>query len=468
MEITRKKRSSVTSDDSNNFRNFLRDLEEIGELIKIKKTVSPRFELPAVGSKFEGKQAVLFEKVEGSKMSVACNVLGTRKRFCLSIGVKDEKQIHTRITSSISKFSSPNKNLGQASFHNNYSNDLMDLPIITHFEKDAGPYITSSVVFARDSQRGNQNSSIHRLLRLDAKHMAIRMVEGRHLHRCFSFAKDHNEDLRVSIAIGLHPAISIAAAYQAAYGVDEMEIANSLLDGKLALSKSDYTQLFIPAHAEIVLEGRILKDVFHEEWMVEMLRTYDFKRKQPVFELNKMWFRDNAVYHDILPGFSEHRLLMGLPVETKMFEAVKNVVPNTYAVYLTEGGSNWLDAVIQIRKNLEGEPKNAIMAAFASHPSLKMAIVVDEDINPINPVAVEYAISTRCQADKGIVIITNAKGSSLDPSSDQDNLVTAKVGIDATATLLKSKERFEIARIPGSDDIDISEYIDKDKIYSVL
>jgi UbiD family decarboxylase len=222
MEITRKKRSSVTSDDSNNFRNFLRDLEEIGELIKIKKTVSPRFELPAVGSKFEGKQAVLFEKVEGSKMSVACNVLGTRKRFCLSIGVKDEKQIHTRITSSISKFSSPNKNLGQASFHNNYSNDLMDLPIITHFEKDAGPYITSSVVFARDSQSGNQNSSIHRLLRLDAKHMAIRMVEGRHLHRCFSFAKDHNEDLRVSIAIGLHPAISIAAAYQAAYGVDEM------------------------------------------------------------------------------------------------------------------------------------------------------------------------------------------------------------------------------------------------------
>jgi UbiD family decarboxylase len=181
-----------------------------------------------------------------------------------------------------------------------------------------------------------------------------------------------------------------------------------------------------------------------------------------------MWFRDNAVYHDILPGFSEHRLLMGLPVETKMFEAVKNVVPNTYAVYLTEGGSNWLDAVIQIRKNFEGEPKNAIMAAFASHPSLKMAIVVDEDINPINPVAVEYAISTRCQADKGIVIITNAKGSSLDPSSDQDNLVTAKVGIDATATLLKSKERFEIARIPVSDDIDISEYINKGKIHSVL
>lgn len=456
--MTRKQKSRVSSDD---FRNFLKDLEETGELVKIKRTVSSRFELAAVGSKFEGKQAVLFEKVQGSNMSVACNVLGTRNRFCLAIGVYDEKQIHARITSSISKISSPQKTSGHAAFHDNHSNDLMDIPIITHFEKDAGPYITSSVVFAKDPVSGNQNSSTHRLLRLDAKHMAIRMVEGRHLHRCFSFAKEHNEDLRVSIAIGLHPAISIAAAYQAAYGVDEMEIANSLLDGRLTLCKSDYTQLFVPVHAEIVLEGRILKDTSHEEWMVEMLRTYDFKRKQPVFELHKIWFRNNAVFHDILPGFTEHRLLMGLPVEAKMFEAVKNVVPNTQAVHLTEGGSNWLDAVIQIRKNLEGEPKNAIIAAFASHPSLKMATVVDEDIDLTNPAAVEYAISTRCQADKGVMIITNAKGSSLDPSSDQINLVTTKVGIDATATLLKSKERFEIARIPGSDDIDLSDYIDE-------
>ena len=97
-----------------------------------------------------------------------------------------------------------------SSFHDNCSTDLMDLPIITHFEKDAGPYITSSVVFARDPQSGNQNSSTHRLLRLDPNHMAIRMVEGRHLHRCYLSAKENNEDLKVSIAIGIHPAISIA------------------------------------------------------------------------------------------------------------------------------------------------------------------------------------------------------------------------------------------------------------------
>src|SRR5688500_7778610 len=100
MERTRKQNSRVSSDD---FRDFLKDLEETGELVKIKRTVSSTFELAAVGSKFEGKQAVLFERVEGSNMSVACNVLGTRNRFCRAIGVDDEKQIHARITSSISK-----------------------------------------------------------------------------------------------------------------------------------------------------------------------------------------------------------------------------------------------------------------------------------------------------------------------------------------------------------------------------
>jgi UbiD family decarboxylase len=221
-----------------------------------------------------------------------------------------------------------------------------------------------------------------------------------------------------------------------------MLIANSLLEGELTVSKNHYSQLYIPTCSEIVLEGRILKDKTEYEWMVEMLRTYDFKRKQPIFELDRIRFRNNAIFHDILPGYAEHRLLMGLPVETKIFHAVKNVVPSTIAVHLTDGGSNWLDAVIQIHKRLEGEPKNALLAAFASHPSLKIAIVVDQDI----------------EADRDLIIINNAKGSTLDPSSDQVNLLTTKMGIDATATLLKPKDRFEVATIPGQEEIKLSKY----------
>jgi 2,5-furandicarboxylate decarboxylase 1 len=79
--------------------------------------------------------------------------------------------------------------------------------------------------------------------------------------------------------------------------------------------------------------------------------------------------------------------------------------------------------------------------------------------NPTDPIAVEYAVATRCQADRDFIIIANTKGSSLDPSSDQDNLLTTKVGIDAIATIFKAKERFEIAKIPGEEKVDLSEYL---------
>lgn len=460
----------MTSTVDNNvldFRGFLSQLEKQGQIVRVRKEIEPKFELAAVTGKLDGREAAIFQKVHGSKFSVASNVCGTPERFLLAISAgrssaregEEKRAIHERITESLSEISDPKLKDGKAPFEKNSSRNLEDLPIVTHFEKDAGPFITSSIVYAIDQEKGNQNSSTHRLLLLDESHMGIRMVEGRHLHKCYSYAKDHGEDLKVAITVGVHPAVSIAAAYQAAYGIDEMRIANSLLQDKLTLSKASVTGLQVPSHAEFVIEGRILRDRTQEEWMVEMLRTYDHKRKQPVFELEKISYRDGAIYHDILPGYAEHRLLMGLPVEAKIFDYVKNVVPTTQAVHLTDGGCNWLAAVIQIKKRLEGEPKNAVFAAFAAHPSLKMATVVDDDIEPEDPVAVEYAVTTRCQADRGFVIVPNVKGSSLDPSSDQVNLLTTKLGIDATATLQKPKERFEIARIPGQEKIKLQDYL---------
>jgi UbiD family decarboxylase len=442
-------------------------LQTENELVRIKRDVNTKYEIAAVTARLDRKQAILFEKVQGSKSRVVCNVIATPRRFYLALGgtshkadeVDIKKNIHARITKALNNLSEPARIQGGALFEENSSTSLYDLPIITHFEKDAGAFITSSIVFSENQENGKQNQSTHRLLRLDDHHMAIRMVEGRHLHKCFTYARDHGEDLKIAIGIGVHPAVNIAAAYQAAYGIDEMQIANSLLEGKLILSKTSYSQLYVPNQTEIVLEGRILNDKTHEEWMVEMLRTYDFKRKQPVFELERIMLRNDAIYQDILPGYAEHRLLMGLPIEAKMYDYIKNVVPTTQSVHLTEGGSNWLSAVIQINKRLEGEPKNALLAAFTAHPSLKIAIVVDQDISPTDPIAVEYAIATRCQADKDFIIITNAKGSSLDPSSDQENLLTTKLGIDATATILKAKERFEIAKIPGEQKVDLFDYI---------
>ena len=113
---------------------------------------------------------------------------------------------------------------------------------------------------------------------------------------------------------------------------------------------------------------------------------------------------------------------------------------------------------VQIKKNAENTPKKIIKKTFEIHRSLKQVTIVDEDINPNSAEEVEYAMATRFQADKDLVVLKNLRGSSLDPSSDQKNLKTAKMGIDATKSFSKKKEGFEIAKIPKIDKISLKDY----------
>jgi len=399
----------------------------------------------------------LFENIKESKLRLVANLVGTRARFAKAVNTK-ESNIHEKVISAIEHAKKP-KTVSEGKFMENRTKDLSILPIVTHFEKEPGPFITSSIIYTLNQEKNAQNSSFHRLMPLDKTHFSIRMVEGRHLHRSFVYAKEHGEDLKVAITVGVHPAISIAGAYQAEWGEDELEIANAILGSKLTLSKVPYSGMKVPTGAEIVMEGKILKDKTHKEWMVEMLRTYDFKREQPVFELENLYYRNNAIFHDILSGYSEHRLLMGMPIEAKLNRDVRKSFPQTKKVVMSDGGCNWLHAVVQITKKKDSDAKKVIEKTFAAHRSLKMVTVVDEDIDPSNAVSIEYAMATRFQADKDLIIVEKVRGSSLDPSSDQKNLLTAKLGIDATRPLSKRAEGFEIAKIPNEDKISLKDYL---------
>ena len=427
-------------------RKYLNTIKNSGDLKIIKKPTSTKFEVAAITAQMDSDKAVFFEKIKNSKFRLVTNLIGTRRRFAAAIGSK-ESEIHKKVISAIRNAKKP-KTVSQGKFMENSSKKISDLPIVTHFEKEPGPFITSSIIYVKNPETGKQNSSFHRLMPIDNTHFSVRMVEGRHLHRCFLSAKKSGEDLKVAITIGVHPAISIAGSYQAEWGKDEINIANSLLGGKLTLAKCPSTGIFVPSGAEIVMEGKILKDKTHKEWMVEMLRTYDYERKQPVFELEKLYFRNNPIFHDVLSGYSEHRLLMGMPIEAKLNGEIKKTFPQTQKISLSNGGCNWLHAVVQIKKKSEIDAKKIIKKTFQTHRSLKMVTVVDDDIDPNDAESVEYAMATRFQADRDLIIMKNVRGSSLDPSSNQTKLKTAKMGIDATKSFKKQKEGFEIAKIP--------------------
>ena len=437
-------------------RNYISLIEKNGELKTIKVPVSTKYEIAGLTAKVDGTSALLFENIKESNFRLVSNLVGTRKRFALSIG-SDENKIHEKIISGIKKARKP-KIVSSNKFMENKSKSLSVLPIVTHFEKESGPFITSSIVYVKNPETGKQNSSFHRMMPIDDKHFSIRMVEGRHLHRCFLDAKEHGQDLKIAITIGVHPAISIAGAYQAEWGKDEIDIANSLLGGKLTLSKLPSSGLRVPSETEIVMEGKVLRDKTHPEWMVEMLQTYDHSRQQPVFEMETLYYRNKPIFHDVLSGFSEHRLLMGMPIESKLNGELKKTFPQTKQVSMTNGGCNWLHAVVQIKKKTESDPKKIIKKTFESHRSLKQVTIIDDDIDPNSAESVEYAMATRFQADKDLIILKKVRGSSLDPSSDQKKLQTAKMGIDATKSLKKRPEGFEIAKIPKFDKISLEKY----------
>jgi len=438
-------------------RNYISQIKKIKDLKTVKTKVSTKFEIAGITAKVDNSYAVLFENIKESNFHLVANLVGTRKRFALAVG-GTENNIHEKIISAIKKAKRP-KIISLGKFMENKSKNLFSMPIVTHFEKESGPFITSSVAYAKNPETGKQNSSFHRLMPIDKTHFTIRMVEGRHLHRCFVDAKEHGQDLTIAITVGVHPAVSIAGAYQAEWGKDEIDIANSLLGGKLTLTKLPFTGLNVPSGSEIVMEGKILRDKTHPEWMVEMLQTYDHKRSQPVFELENLFFRNNPVFHDVLSGYSEHRLLMGMPIESKLNGELKKAFPQTQLVSMTNGGCNWLHAIVQIKKKSDSDPKKIIKKTFDSHRSLKQVIIVDDDIDPNNAESVEYAMATRFQADKDLIIFKNVRGSSLDPSSDQKKLLTAKMGIDATRSLSKRPEGFELAKIPKIDKINLEKYL---------
>ena len=430
-------------------RSFLAEMQKKEQLLQVEEEVSPRFEISGIMKKLDAGPILYFDNVKESSTKVVGGVCGTHERLCLALGVNPEA-LYQKIIEAWRKPTQPKVVRGGPVNEVVESARLSKLPVLTHFERDAGPYITSALVSARSPDGKIENVSNHRLQVLDDHHLAIRLVP-RYLYKMWLEAKERKESLDVAIAIGTHPAVMLAASSPASFGASEFGIANTLLNNKMSLVKCKNVNAYAPVEAEIVLEGKILPDrEVVEGPLVDITGTYDIQRKQPVIELVSMMHRRDFMYQALLPSGTEHKLLMGLPHETMIWEAASKVVPTVKAVNLSMGGCGWLHAILSIDKIVDGDAKNVLAAAFGAHPSLKHAVVVDTDIDVHNSEMVEWAIATRFQAREDVLVIPNARGSTLDPTADQETGLTTKVGIDATRPLSKPKEKFEAAKIPMS------------------
>jgi UbiD family decarboxylase len=341
--------------------------------------------------------------------------------------------------------------------------DLRSLPLLKHLPEDGGPYITSGVSVVHDPDYG-RNISFHRLLQIGPRTLTGRIVEGRGTDTAWRKAVAGGQDLEVAICLGVPIHVLLAAAMSPAKGVDELGIAHAL--APTPLIDCITVDLQVPAECEAVLEGRITGQLTNEGPFIDLTETWDVVRQQPIIEIDCLTHRESPIYHALLPGGLEHKLLMGLPREPTIYHAVAEVT-DCLNVSITPGGMSWLHAVVQIAKSAPGDGRRAIEAAFRGHSSLKHVVVVDDDVDLFDPAAVEWAIATRFQADRDLMVFPDQPSSSLDPSAKLvpgQKARSAKMGLDATipwtdstGRRLSRQERDGFHKV-RYDSVDLSQY----------
>ncbi|MEK9650937.1 MAG: UbiD family decarboxylase [Poseidonia sp.] len=361
----------------------------------------------------------------------AVNML-TRDRLCAAIGIEPEAYIDT-LGWAMDHPSTPAvvPHYEAACLENIAEKvDLRTIPIPHHWPEDRGRYSSASIIIAEDN--GIRNVSFHRQFLRDENHLVVRLVP-RHLRTMVNQARSEGREVSVAIVNAPDPVVLLAAAMSFNENIDELTIAAALHE-KLYGTPLRLVELpngvQAPADAEYVWWGRITLEDDDEGPYVDITGTVDDVRQEPVIAVDGLAHRNDPIFHALIPGEAEHKTLMGLPRAPTIKAAVNKVVECT-DVHMTEGGCGWLGAVLKIRKKHADDGMRAIQAAFDGHKSMKMVTVVDEDIDITDPVRVEWAMMTRWQPDKDTLILSNQKGSSLDPSRYADGN-TSKIGYDAT------------------------------------
>lgn len=425
------------------FRDALQVLDSTGDLVHIDKSCSKTYQVAGALKKLEPKP-VLFSVIEESEFKVAGNLFCSKASVARYLGISTENLIPT-LAEAIDKHKACTI-ISAAPCQEvvDLNPDLDRLPILRHCSQDGGNYVSSGVMAARHPKWG-QNLDFHRLMQISSNEMAVRVVKNRHFDAYLNDLKV----VEVAVCVGVAPNVLIAAATSVTQGINELEIANALQP--LTLVKAKTVDVYVPADAEFIVEGKVYRDRRHAEGpFVDLTETYDVVREEPVFVVQAITHRKQAVWHALLPGGLEHKLLMGMPREPTIFQQVNKVV-KCLDVHINPGGCSWLHAVVKIQKESEEDGKAAIRAAFEGHRSCKHVFVVDEDVDIYNPLEVEWAMATRFQADRDLVIYDKEPGSSLDPSSEPGSHLTTRVGFDLTKPLAARGKSYEKAQFPQVD-----------------
>ena len=424
-------------------RSFISRLEDAGQLVRIQRQVDLEYELADIAAALERRRqpAPLFEEVRGSDWPVFASAVANQTRAALALGCERGEVVEVMGHALEPANGIPPVRIEDASATaaaawkaNVVTGDEVDvrrLPIPTHAAGDGGPFITGGVVISKDPVTGRGNLSYNRLQVKGARQFGFNLNEWRHVREFLDVQEARDEPLEVAVAIGLDPAVMIAAG--ARYDDDELLIAGAIRGQGIPVAPGVTVDIDIPADAEIVIEGFLGAHERQAEGpLAEFHGYFGDLWESPVLHVTAVCWRDKPIFQTLIPGWNEHLYLGNvLPREPLLLKHVRHVARNVAGLHIPPYASGFT-AIVAIDKLNPGEPKNVALAAFTAHVNIKWCLVVDPDVDIYDPADVMWALTTRVDWSRDVFYVPGAQGHEMDPTADGRGVHT-KIGVDATS-----------------------------------
>jgi 2,5-furandicarboxylate decarboxylase 1 len=436
-------------------RGWLDRLQQTGRLAVATPGVDLRFGVAGVANRLDGRSASIFPAPSGHPVPVISGLLSDRAWMAEAMGVRQGDLLAAFECACTEPL--PSREVGDAACQEvvHKDVDLSELlPIPTHNELDSGAYITAGLLIARRPDTGVQNVSIHRL-QVNGRNRLGALLLPRHTLAFFAEREAAGEDLEVAVVIGVDPLTLMASQASVPIDHDELEISGALRGAPLPVVRCLTNDVRVPADAEIVLEGRLLATTREPEGPFgEFPQYYGERAERHVIEIDAVTSREAPLFHTIVGGGLEHLLLGGIPREASFLNHLRRSFPCVRDVHLPRGGTCRYHLYVQVEDPAPGEAKNVILGALGTHYDIKHVTVVDSDVDVHDPTEVEWAVATRFQASRDLIVVHESQGSKLDPSTDEG--ISSKLGFDATVPHGAPAGKFTRIRVPGERELDLA------------
>ncbi|MDG1986609.1 MAG: UbiD family decarboxylase [Halieaceae bacterium] len=437
-------------------KSYLSELSRNNELLEVEVQVDPLYELAAVTKVAQKKsdEALLFPRVKGTDFPVVTNVYSSRKRLCELIGAGDENfcPAWNRLLNDFSEKSEESTRL-RSERPEIIEGKLSDLPLITYHEKDVGPYLTSAIFIAKDPLTQVPNLSFHRSMYVNDNELRVRLGKTHDLAKYQHAAEKEGSALEAAILIGVSPSIFLAACASISKNSSELELASKIDDSPLDVYRAKTVDLEIPSETQIVIEGKILPNQRKPEGPFgEFMGYYVPTENNHVFEVSKVYWRKEAIFHSILCGSREDLTVLEAVTAGKIYRHLNSVLPGILDVSCSPA---FMNTTIKIKQQYEGHSRQVLTAAFGADLDYNKAVfVVDDDIDITNMNEVIWAFLTRGRADTRTMVLRDVPGFYRDPNKDH----WGRLGLDATKPFDRQTD-FERKAVPGEGQIDLARFL---------